>query len=300
MEAEEPIPIAEYTGQVKVGDRLIPCAVLYPETENPIRVFWNREITALLTGNKKGGLERYLQPKNLEPYLPEQFRSKSLARSVFPMRIAGTGGRMAQAFHATDLIDICQMYMYANRDGKLLQSQIKLARQAEIIVFAFAKLGVVAVIDEATNYQYVRDRLALNKLLEKYIVDEAQKWAPKFPDSFYEQIFRLNRWKPNPKNFSKGPRVIGKWTREIVYARFPPAVLARLYDLNPLTEKGYRKHKIHQFLTDDIGNPELQEYISNVTFLMRSSSNWKSFRQLFARAIGNDKQGRLFEDKAEE
>lgn len=36
------IPIAEYTGKVKVGDKEIPCAVLYPESDNPIRVFWQR------------------------------------------------------------------------------------------------------------------------------------------------------------------------------------------------------------------------------------------------------------------
>jgi hypothetical protein len=295
MEERRLAPIAEYVGKVKVGERFIPCAVLYPESDNPVRVFWNREVTHLLTGSKKGGLERYLQPRNLGPYLPEKFREKSLSESVFPMRLRG--GMRAQAFEATDLIDICQMYMYANRDGKLLKSQIHLARQAEIIVFAFAKLGVVAVIDEATNFQYVRDRLALNKLLEKYVVDEAQRWVKKFPDDFYHQIFRLNKWKFNPTNFTKRPSVIGKWTREIVYARFPAAVLKRLDDLNPLTEKGYRKHKIHMFLTDDIGNPELQEYISNVTFLMKSSSNWKSFRQLFARAIGQEYQASLFDSE---
>ncbi len=288
------VPLAHYVGKVKIGDRFIPCAVLYPESLNPKRVFWNREITHLLTGSRKGGLERYLQPKNLSLYLPEKFREKSLSESVFPMRLKG--GTTAQAFEATDLIDICQMYMYANRDGKLFKSQIHLARQAETIVFAFAKLGVVAVIDEATNYQYVRDRLALNDLLEKYVVDEARKWVRKFPNDFYKEIFRLNRWTFNPNNFSKGPRVIGKWTREIVYARFPVPVLEKLYDLNPLTEKGYRKHKLHSFLTEDIGNPELQEYISNVTFLMKSSSNWKGFRQLFARAIGQNYQRGLFDD----
>ncbi len=289
------LPIAEYTGKVKVGDKEIPCAVLYHNTDNPIRVFWQREIVGLLTGNKKGGFERYLRPANLQPYLPEKFREKSLSESVFPMMIKGRSNRPAQAFEATDLIDICQMYMRARSAGVLSIRQIPIAIQAEIIVFAFAKTGVVAVIDEATNYQYVRDRLALNKLLEKYIVDEAQKWIKKFPDEFYRQIFRLNSWQFNPTAFNKRPGVIGKWTREIVYARFPQGVLSKLDDLNPLTEKGYRMHKHHQFLTDEIGNPELQEYISNVIFLMKSSANWKKFRQLFARALGEQYQQDLFD-----
>jgi hypothetical protein len=288
MEAKG-IPIAEFVGKVTVGDRTIPCAVLYPETDKPIRVFWHREIVGLLTGNKKGGFERYLRATNLQPYLPEKFKEKSLSESVFPMRLKG-GMRLAQAFEATDLIDICQMYMHASRDRKLSVTQEPLARQAEVIVFAFAKTGVVAVIDEATNYQYIRDRFALNKLLERYIEDEAQKWVKKFPDEFYREIFRLNNWSFNPSNFTKRPGIIGKWTREIVYARFPAPVLSKLDDLNPLTDKGYRLYKHHMFLTDNIGNPQLQEYISNVVFLMKSSSNWTKFRQLFARAMGQEYQ----------
>lgn len=289
------LPIAEYVGKVTVGERTIPCAVLYPETEKPVRVFWHREIVGLLTGNKKGGFERYLRAANLRPYLPAKFKEKSLSESVFPMRLKD-GMRVAQAFEATDLIDICQMYMYASRDRKLHSYQEHLARQAEVIVFAFAKTGVVSVIDEATNYQYVRDRLALNKLLEQYIVDEAQKWAKKFPDDFYREIFRLNNWSFNPTNFTKRPSIIGKWTREIVYARFPAPVLGKLDDLNPLIpDKGYRKYKHHMFLTDEIGNPELKEYISNVIFLMKSSSNWKKFRQLFARAMGQEYQQDLWD-----
>ena len=69
---EKDIPIAEYTGTVDIGDKKIPCAVLYPDSENPIRVFWQREIVGYLTGNKKGGFDRYLQPKNLQPFFTRQ------------------------------------------------------------------------------------------------------------------------------------------------------------------------------------------------------------------------------------
>lgn len=288
------IPIAEYTGTITVGNKELPCAVLYPDTETPIRVFWQREIVGLLTGNKKGGFERYLQPKNLQKYLPEKFKEKSLSETVMPMKIKGRAG-IAQAFEATDLIDICKMYMQADKAGVLTYPQKLIAEQAEIIVFAFAKTGVVAIIDEATSYQYVRDRFALNRLLEKYLDDEAKPWAKKFKDEFYKQIFRLNNWEFNPSGFHKRPSVVGKWTNELIYARFPKPVLIKLEDLNPLTNKGYRKWRKHQFLTEDVGNVELQEYISNCIFLMKSASNWKKFKQLFARAMGQEYQQDLFE-----
>jgi P63C domain len=290
----ETIPIAEYTGNVTIGNKKIPCAVLYPDSENPIRVFWQREIVGLLTGNKKGGFDRYLQPANLQPFLPEKFKEKSLSETVMPMKIKGRAG-IAQAFEATDLIDICQMYMQASKAGVLSFPQVKIADQAEIVVFAFAKLGVVAVIDEATDFQYVRERFALNRLLDKYLDVEARKWAKKFPDEFYKQIFRLNNWEFNPTGFHKRPSVVGKWTKELIYARFPKPVLIKLEDLNPMTDDGYRKWRHHQYLTEDIGNAELQEYISNCIFLMRSASNWRKFKQLFARAMGREYQAELFD-----
>ena len=37
-----------------------------------------RELVGLLTGNKKGGLERYFEPKNLQPFVPEKFKNKKL------------------------------------------------------------------------------------------------------------------------------------------------------------------------------------------------------------------------------
>ena len=61
---------ADYTGELKIGDLIVPCAVL----SNEERVIFQREFVGMLTGTKKGGLERYLQAKNLEPYLPDRFK----------------------------------------------------------------------------------------------------------------------------------------------------------------------------------------------------------------------------------
>ena len=59
-------------GELKIGDLIVPCAVL----TNEERVIFQREFVGILTGNKKSGLERYLHAKNLEPYLPERLRVK--------------------------------------------------------------------------------------------------------------------------------------------------------------------------------------------------------------------------------
>jgi hypothetical protein len=54
------------------------------------------------------------------------------------------------------LIEICDKYLEA-RDQKLLKGrQYNLAAQAEIIIRACAKVGIIALIDEATGYEKVR------------------------------------------------------------------------------------------------------------------------------------------------
>lgn len=61
-------------------------------------------------------------------------------------------------------------------------------------MIALAKVGVVALVDEATGYQTVRQRDELQRLLSKYIAEELQPWAKRFPDEFYTQMFRLRGW----------------------------------------------------------------------------------------------------------
>jgi len=116
---ENKLTTTNYFGKVKIGDREIPCAVLYPNSEKPIRVFIQREIVGLLTGNKKGGLERYLKPKNLLPYVPDKFK-EGLSNSVLKFEL---NGKEAHGFIGSDVIDICKMYYDARKKDDLLPSQ---------------------------------------------------------------------------------------------------------------------------------------------------------------------------------
>jgi hypothetical protein len=65
------------------------------------------------------------------------------------------------------------------------------AAQAEILVRAFAKVGIIALVDEVTGYQDARARDALAKILEAYIAKELRKWVRTFPPDFYKEMFRL-------------------------------------------------------------------------------------------------------------
>lgn len=263
------LPSATHTGTLQIGGATIPCAVL----EDGRRVVWQREVVGLLTGNKKGGLSRYLSAANLEPYVPEKFKTGIFDDTAIAFELEC---RKAHGFEAEDIVDICKMYMTARRANALLPSQIHLASQAEIIVLSLAKVGITALIDEATGYQEVRDRKALQAILDQYLAKELAAWAKRFPDEFYAEMFRLRGWKLNPLSVAK-PGVVGKYTVDLIYERLAPGLVEELERLNPKLDTGNRKSKHHQWLSSDVGHPALSQHLYAVMGLMRASKTWDIF-----------------------
>ena len=90
-----------------------------------------------------------------------------------------------------------------------------------------AMVGIVALVDEATSYQKIRDRKALNRILDKYLLAEHAKWAKRFPDEFYMEIFRLRRWQWQGMKVNR-PSVVGKYTNDFVWDRLAPGVREEL------------------------------------------------------------------------
>jgi len=85
--------------------------------------------------------------------------------------------------------------MDANRANVLGRRQKLIAERAEILLRGLAHVGIIALIDEATGYQTIRDREALQAILDAYLRKELAAWAKRFPDEFYEQMFRLRGWR---------------------------------------------------------------------------------------------------------
>lgn len=256
-------------GMMRIAGREIPCAVL----NNRKRVIIQREIVGLLTGNIKGGFDRYFRAENLQPYVPLKFAGRRLEESVFTFTHKKN---TAQGFEGTDLIDICEMYLKARKDGVLLEHQQALATQAEIIVRSFAKLGVVAAIDEVTGYKKESDEY--QKLLQKYIAEELQPWVKTFGEDFYYQIYRLKGWNwgryaVEGKNH---PWEVAKITNRIVYEKLPEGVLEELRKKNPKNESGNRKHRMFQFLNPSQGYVHLLKHLGFVQAVLEKhpDGNW--------------------------
>lgn len=108
-------------------------------------------------------------------------------------------------------------------------------------------------------------------------------WISVFPNEFFKQIYRLHGWAFKEGNF-KRPQYVGKLINEWIYGRLPKPVLPELRHRNPAVE-GRRRHKHHQFLTEDTGIPHLDKQISSVTTLMRASRDKKMFEALLTNAF---------------
>lgn len=225
-------------------------------------------------------LPPFLAASNLRPLI-----EKEISKSTTPIEfLTPTGGR-AFGYPAELLPEVCRVYLTARDEKVLLPSQDHIAARADMLVRALASVGIVALVDETTGFQEVRDKKALSALLDKYLLQEFAKWAKRFPDAFYKEMFRLRGWS-YPSISGGKPGVVGHYTMDIVYQRLAPGLVKELEVRNPKDEStGRRKSTHHQWLTDDVGHPALSEHIHAVTGLMRAADDWDQFKRMLDRSF---------------
>jgi hypothetical protein len=163
-------------------------------------------------------------------------------------------------------------------------NQFHIVERCKILIRGLARVGIIALVDEATGYQEVRDRLALQAILDRFLRKELAAWAKRFPDEFYEQMFRLKTWQWRGMSVNR-PSVVGKYTNDLVYERLAPGILEELQSRNPKDDKGHRKARHHQWLTEDVGHPALAQHLYAVIGFMRASRDWEGFYRILNRAF---------------
>jgi hypothetical protein len=293
---------ATHTGELKIGNIVIPCAVL----EDGTRVLWQqgflraigrtgRAMSRAMTG-ESFQVPIFLRADNLRPFISKELIEAS-SPIVFRPLISSRGG-LSFGFKAEILPQVCNVFLDAKDERKLRPNQEHIYERCKILIRGFAVVGITALVDEATGYQVNRPKDDLRRILELYISKELLPWTRRFPEEFYKEMFRLRGWDFDAVEYKRkgpqGPRFAGKLTRGLVYQRLPPGVCEELERINPYGKKG-RKYHQHRFLTDDIGHVHLEKHVAVVTALMRVSPNWRTFERLFNRNFPKP-QGSLFDD----
>lgn len=286
---------ATHRGILPIGGLQLECYVL----KDGRRVFAKRGMARALGLKSEGGnaFLKTLSGKKLGSEISDELREQLENPIVFSI----AGAEPGHGFEADILVDVCKAVVRADEAGKLVEAQKPMAHQARAIINALAKVGIAALIDEATGYQTERGPDALRLLVQAYIEKEQREWEKEFPDDFYLTLNKVYGSDPYIAKASGAvvinkPQHFGNFTNKYVYGPLENGeVLKELQRLNPkITATGTRKEKLHQFLSQGYGIEKLREQRQEVLTMLKLSDDIDDFKRLYEKRFGPMAQGSFF------
>lgn len=209
--------------------------------------------------------------------LPIRFAVLSAAPTfemVFP-----TGG-VAIGRDAEWLVDVLQAYVDAHFEGELHHAQEALARNAAALLKSLGKVGITALIDEATGYEQHREQGALGRLFDRIFRKTIAPWERMFDDDLIRALCKLDgvEW-----SGGRHPRHLGS-TQEKIYSMILGSdVGLEMQRRNPLPCRG-RNH--HQTLAKE-AQSDLRIQLSFVTVIANQSQSKSDFWARMDRQYGD-------------
>ena len=278
------LPVARYPGLLTLNGVGIPVYVL----SNGQRVISRVAATEVLTSIKKqGDLESYIRGSALKSFI----NTESIIPRMVAFRLPGVEALNTEVKGLpSDLfIEICQGYVAALNASNIPDSRISLTtRQTEMAIrsgmflAACAKVGLDALIDEATGYQYERASDALQLKLKLYLTEEMRKWEKTFPDQLWGQFGRLTNWQGS---INSRPKYWGKLVMELIYEHLDPDVAEWLRQNAPKPQHG---KNYHQWLSEQYGLRKLVEHIWKVVGIASTCSTLDELRKKMHELYGKN------------
>jgi len=286
MDKKSDMPKAVYKGVLTIGNIQMTCAVL----DNEQRVISETSLTEAMLGTRSGAARKkkkeleklgtplpvFLASESLKPFIPNELKGGA------PLITYLDGEREVKGYDANILPLACEVWLAARSAGKLQPQQLDKAQNAEILMRSLAKVGITALIDEATGFQYDRKYNALRVLLETYLADEMKAWTKQFPDQFFVELDRLY----GNKNLrsSQRPLYYGKFINTYIYEPLENGLVES--ELQKRYKDDEKKHRKHQHLTE-FGTGQLRLQIGRVMGLMEVAPSLRWFKEK------QSKQGQL-------
>jgi hypothetical protein len=279
------LPQADFEGDVLIAGNTISAAVL----QNGKRLLSQGRFLQAIGRSRTpkagtgalvqsvDGLPFFLQAEVLKPFINNELRE-----STTPIFFRTKKGKRAVGYDATLLPKVCEVYLkfrddcFKKDNGRVPTQYAHIVEACDALMRGLAVVGIVALVDEATGYQYIRDREALQEILEKFLRKELAVWVKTFPDDFYQEIYRLRGWEWRGMHVNR-ISACATYTRDLIYERLQANLLRELEARNPIEANGRRKAKHFQWLSDDIGHPALKTHLHTVTNFMRAFDSWDEF-----------------------
>lgn len=262
-ESRAALPRSLCRGTLPFGE--VECHVL----ENGERIISSRGFVVAFASDQ-GGSKNANSERQIARILKDSDAFKVDPRVEF---VANGGKHLG--YPAELLVDVCDSYIDGLIDGTLHPKQIPLAHRARQIQRAFAKLGIIALVDEVTGFQEQREKNALQLKLNAFLLDDPAEWERMFKPEFYTLLSKLYRVKfPSGKR----PAFFGWFTRKFVYAPVLDVEVANELDVrNPEPRHGSNHH---QHLTPN-ARVLLARQIDVVMVLMKQSEDFADFQNRY-------------------
>jgi hypothetical protein len=271
-----PKVLESFKSKLTIAGSEIPCAVIMGPS-GVQRVLTENGITNAILGSRSGASKRLkkqaseagaLLPLFVAPSQLERFITKDLLDGPLKPIDYLDGTRIVRGYDASILPAVCNIWLKAREAKALQEQQLDKAMKAEILTRALAETAIIALVDEATGYQAVRPQNALQSFFDLVLRRELAVWAKRFPDEFYINIYKLKGW-TWPGMSKNRYSVVANYTTNLIYDRLGPGLTEELIRKTPMTEKGYRPNALHQWLSEDIGDPMLATHMHSILMLQR-------------------------------
>lgn len=267
--------------KIVYGEIEIQCYVLDDET----RVLTLRSLQSGIGMSEGGGKDGARKI----PALMARLRGKGInimdldVRANSPIRFILPSGNIADGYDARMLTDICAVLIEADRKRVLDKRYATIADRAATLQHGFANLGIIWVVDQVTGYDDFKKAADMGRIIEAFVAKEMRPYVWKFPPEFYKELFRLRGVPYDPKSV-KRPQYFGHLTNNIIYSRLAPGVWKELKAKSKNSTAIVRPH-LHRFLTEDIGDPRLQNVITTNVTAMTLSDDWFDFLSKLDRVL---------------
>jgi hypothetical protein len=267
------IPKAKWWGVLPIGDEQLPVFVL----DNGQRVISRTGATVLLSGVEGSGkLENYIGIDGLKAHLSPEVTNHLIEFELDNVVNKNVYGMLAETF-----LDICKAFISALAGGDLKTArQREVAVRASMFLAAVAKVGLIALIDEATGYQYDRAADALRVKLRAYLAEEMRDWEKTFPEELWVEFGRLTSWKGA---VTQRPKYWGHLVTELVYNYLDPDVCKWLKENHPKPQHG---ENWHQWLSKQYGLRKLVQHIYTLIGVAKTCHTMRELRDKMAEMYG--------------
>lgn len=277
-----PRPIVDES-ELIIGDTILKCSVL----NDGRRILKDTSLFSALDRTRKGetrieGFPPIIGSKNLACLFKELYPNE--IDIISPFEVAQLNGTIGKWYNAEALPILCDLYMEAESRNEISSNQKHVLAKAKILLRSLAKVGITALVDEATNYQDSRGKDELQILLAKFISEELQAYSKEFPKEYFENLFRIYGIPYDPTS-NKRPLYFSRFNIRYVYELFPPNVWEKLDEINPPiwnidNTRKRRKYHIYRHLNES-GIQHLRTHLNKLIPVMKLSSDIDDFKNNF-------------------